>query len=258
MCCLAKCLLGAALGWAIFFMNLAACGALLAGAFAPWSTYTYDKDGASATVYVGALGMAGTASFGGVTLPTAATIVQVSDALVAATAKTSSIGWTTSSVNTAYVGIAGQVIAAASILFFMIISSFLCLCKLCCCCCPQSHVCNAVIAAAKAGAALVGVASMGSFFVTLDTALKATVKSTDGAAIAAATSSSAVGTLLSVASADGSTPAAGAGKGLGSLGVALLGGVVVLHILQAIQCGGAHHHPEKGKEAIATSGPVHK
>jgi hypothetical protein len=253
MCCLAKCLLGVALGWAIFFMNLAACGALLAGAFAPWAVYSSSESGASSTLYVNALSMFGTASFGGASLPTVASIMQVSDVLVAATAKTSSIGWTTSSVNTAYVGIAGQVIASASILFYTLISSFLCLCTLCCCCCPQSHVCNALIAAAKAGAALVGVASMGSFFDTLDTALKATMKSAEAQAVALPLNP-AVSTLLLTA--NNSTPAAGAGKGLGSLGVSLLGAVVVLHILQAIQCGGAHHHPAKGKEGV--SGPLHK
>ena len=251
MCCLAKCLLGYVFGWAIFALNLAAAGALLAGAFAPWATYSATTSGVTLTMYAAGLGVAGTSSSSSISVPTGITMAQVSSALVAATGASSSVGWTSASVNTVYVGMAGQVAAAASILAYMLISSILCLCTLCCCCCPQSHVCNALIAAAKLGVALVGVASMGSFFLAFDTALKATAAS-DAAYSAAVNANSVMLPLLATA---GSTPAVGPGKGLGSLGVALLAAVVVLHILQAIQCGGAHHHPEKPKAADKNRGP---
>jgi hypothetical protein len=248
MCCLAKCLLGVLFGWVIFFVNLAAAGALLAGAFAPWASYsstpTLPLVGAvQVNFLVAGLGVAGTSSSSGFTIPSGTTIASVSSALAAAARVNASIPWAEpANVNVAYLGMGAQVAAAASILAYTLISSFLCLCTLCCCCCPQAHSCNALIAVAKAGVALVGVAAMGAFFLALDAALKAAAASP--AALAAVRGVSAVTADLALAAA-GTEPGVGPGKGLGALGVALLGANVVLHVLQAIKCGGALHHPEK-------------
>ena len=85
---------------------------------------------------------------------------------------------------------------------------------------------------------------MGTQMTALDAAFKALNKSTIGAAAAAAVSSA--DTQLAIASIIGlNAPAVtAAGKGLGSLGVALLGANAVLHLLVLFKCGGAEHHPE--------------
>ena len=246
MCCLAKCLFGALLGWVIFAVNLAAAGALLAGAFAPWATYSGKTAFGDTTFFVAGLGVVGSTA----SIPSGTTIAELANALAAANTASNTVPWTTpTTLNTVYTGMAFQVAAAASIVAYTVFTSLFCLCMLCCVCCHSPRF-NLLIALAKAGVALVGVASMGSFFTQLDTALKALAVAPAGAGGALAafigtgstTTKIALGALASVA---GSTPGIGAGKGLGSLGVALLGLNVVLHLLLLVKCGGAHHHPEK-------------
>ena len=85
---------------------------------------------------------------------------------------------------------------------------------------------------------------MGTQMTALDAAFKALAKSTLGVAAAAAVSSA--DTKVVIASIIGlNAPAVtAAGKGLGALGVALLGANAVLHLLVLFKCGGAAHHPE--------------
>jgi hypothetical protein len=257
MCCLAKCLLGVLFGWIIFFVNLAAAGALLAGAFAPWVQYSASPaalQGVQVNFFVAGLGVAGTSSSGAISIPSGTTIAAVSAALAAASkVSNSSVTWTEpASLNPVYLGMAAQVAAAASILAYTVLSSFLCLCTLCCCCCPQSHAFNALLAVAKLGVAMIGVVAMGIFFAALDTALQTVAASP--AAITAVSSSSSVVLALALTAGAAGTPGVGPGKGLGSLGVALLGVNVVLHVLQMIKCGGALHHPEKPKGLQSAAG----
>ena len=241
MCCLAKCLFGALLGWVIFAVNLAAAGALLAGAFAPWATYSGKSLVGDVTFYVAGLGVVGSTA----SIPSGTTIADLASALTAANTATSTVPWSPSTINTVYTGMAFQCAAAASIVAYTVFTSLFCLCMLCCMCCHSPRF-NLLIAVVKAGVALVGVASMGSFFTQLDTALKALAVSP--AAVAAFVAGGNIATksaLINLAAVAGNAAGIGAGKGLGSLGVALLGLNVVLHLLLLVQCGGAHHHPPK-------------
>ena len=158
MCCLAKCLLGVVFGWAIFFINLAAAGSLLAGAFAPWIQYSGSLASVDLRFLINGLGCVGLVTSGSLpSLPSLVTLKDISAALEAANGADASVAWTAASLNAMYLGVGAQVAAAAFILFFVLLNAVTCLCTMLCCCCPRHPRVSALVAVAKAGVAFIGV-----------------------------------------------------------------------------------------------------
>ena len=90
---------------------------------------------------------------------------------------------------------------------------------------------------------------MGAF----DAASKAIVKSS-AAGVGAAMTAGGNAALILGLFANSGAPAAGAGRGLGALGVALLGVNAALHLAMLCKCGGAAAHPAaEQKGAVAAS-----
>ncbi len=87
----------------------------------------------------------------------------------------------------------------------------------------------------------------------IDAASKAVTKSTAAGISAALATNQNAGYILGAFSISGA-PAAGAGRGLGALGVALLGVNAALHLAMLCKCGGAAAHPAaEQKGAVAAS-----
>jgi len=250
MCCLLKCLFGVAFGWVVFAVNIAAAGCLLAGAFAPWYTYSGSVAGTSISLYIDGLGVAGKASGAGLTLPAYALMKDISAAMIAASAADSKIAWSTTQYNALYLGMGAQIVTAGFILFYVLLSSLFCLCTMCCWCCPKSSFFTIILAAAKLGIALCGVIALGTSFGILNTAFVALNASTAGIAAVTAAASTSTSTVVKMLAFLSNSPTTGAGQGLGSLGVALLGANLVLHIFAACKCGGASHPHDAEKKDI--------
>jgi hypothetical protein len=135
MCvCLGKCLLGILFGWAIFFLNIGAIGALVAGAFAPWITYKGDV-----TTYFAGYGALAKTSVAGLTIPSAPVLISDISALLDCAAKVpnSDIKWPSNSVSVFYLGVVTLTIAAGFIAFFVVCSAVTCLCQCLSPCCQS-------------------------------------------------------------------------------------------------------------------------
>lgn len=140
MCvCLGKCLLGILFGWAIFFLNVGAIGALVAGAFAPWLTFS----GTGTTAYFAGYGAIakGTFTVSGVTttFPSAPVFIpDISAVLDCAAKANSNITWPSNSVSVFYLGVCALTIAAGFTAFFVLCSAVTCLCQCLSPCCQSS------------------------------------------------------------------------------------------------------------------------
>jgi len=243
-------------GWAIYFINIAATGALVAGAFAPWLAYGKDP----LFAYVAGYGAVGKGSLAGVSVPSApVTIADISAVLDCAVKvdTSKSIKWESNSVSVFYLGVVALMIAAGILAFFLLFSTFTCLCTCLSPCCKSSKF-NFLLALIKLAVALIGCIALGSQMSTFEAAIKsiAALPPSAIALIAACGIKAEAATLLGIMVAN-PTPISSSieGKAFASLGVALLGVSAVLHLLMLIKCGGAKHHPEKNQKSI-TAGPA--
>lgn len=208
-------------------------------------------------------GVVGEATGSGLTVPSAATMQSFSDALAIAAAADSSVVWASNAMQVFYVGIAGQVIAAAAILVFILFNAVTCLCRCLSPCCVSPFF-NFLLALAKLALAVLGVAALATQTNVLGAAITATGSlalsakaiSAVSAAIASGAISANTGALLTAA-ATATSKSTQAGQIVGALGAAALAVNAALSFLLMIKCGGPAHHPEpKASKPVTTASPV--